>query len=72
MPTQCAIVLFAKGEPTAHLPLELGVAHVPACLSQGAKASLACYVVMFEAIVNAKRITPDLVHRVCYGKLIWT
>jgi hypothetical protein len=29
-------------------------------------------VAMFEAIANAKRITPDLVRRMCYGKAICT
>jgi len=36
------------------------------------KAYLACYVAMFEAIAKAKRITPDLVRRMCDGKLICT
>jgi transposase-like protein len=36
------------------------------------KAYLACYVAVFEAIANTKRITPALVRRMCYGKLICT
>jgi transposase-like protein len=36
------------------------------------KAYLACYVAMFEALANAKRITPALVRRMCYGKGICT
>jgi transposase-like protein len=32
------------------------------------KAYLVCYVAMFEALANAKRITPNLVRRMCYGK----
>jgi hypothetical protein len=36
------------------------------------KAYLACYVALFEAIANAKRITPDLVRRMCYGTAICT
>jgi hypothetical protein len=36
------------------------------------KAHLACYVAMFEALANAKRITPALVRRRCYGNLMCT
>jgi transposase-like protein len=36
------------------------------------KACLACYVAMFEAIANAKRMTPALVRRMCYGKAVCT
>lgn len=36
------------------------------------KAYLACDVAMFEASANAKRITPDLVRRMCYGKAMCT
>jgi len=35
-------------------------------------AYLACYVAMFEALANAKRFTPDLVRRMCYGKAVCT
>lgn len=31
------------------------------------KAYLACYLAVFEAIRNAKRVTPELVQRLCFG-----
>lgn len=36
------------------------------------KAYLACYVAVFEAVANAKRITVEVVRRMCYGKALCT
>jgi transposase len=31
------------------------------------KAYLACYLAVYEAVRNAKRITPDIIRRLCFG-----
>jgi hypothetical protein len=36
------------------------------------QAFLACYLAVYEAIRNAKRITPDIVQRLCFGKRLHT
>lgn len=32
------------------------------------KACLACYLAVYEAVRNAKRITPEIIGRLCFGK----
>jgi transposase-like protein len=36
------------------------------------KAYLACYLAIYEAIRNAKRITPEIVQRLCFGSTLYT
>lgn len=36
------------------------------------KAYLACYLAVYEAIRNVKRITPEIVQRLCFGKSLHT
>lgn len=36
------------------------------------KADLACCLAVYEAIRNAKRITPEIVQRLCFGKRLHT